>query len=91
MYSDRFSIRVVFLVVVFCASAAVCLKKDEFYCQMSSPCVCVSANNDRIDLNGVNVSLNVTTNVTLNYRPCPDDSLGPSMFAVSIRIEYTNT
>jgi len=71
------------VILVICVTIVVSLKKDEFYCQKASPCVCMSINNDGIDLNGVNVTLNITNNVTLYYQPCPNNDT-PDAVAVSI-------
>lgn len=80
MYSKRSLIHGFFLAI--CVQTMVCLKKDEYYCQMSSPCVCVSVDNNNIDLAGINISLSIGTNLTLNYQPCPDE-LGLKTVAVS--------
>jgi len=72
------------IIFIICINAVVCLKKDEFYCEKSSPCTCVSVNNDYIDLSGMNLTLNIMTNVTLNYQPCPSDEISPNVVAVSI-------
>lgn len=72
------------IVLVICITSIACLKKDEYYCQMSSACTCVNVNNYNIDLNGMNKTMNITTNVTLNYQPCPDDKQNPNLVAVSI-------
>lgn len=83
MYFKHLSVN--FLILAIFITTVVCLKKDQFYCEMSSPCVCVSANNEKIDLGGIKVTLNMTDNVTLNYIPCPNDQLN-STAAVSIQI-----
>lgn len=81
MYFKYFSIHCVFLVM--CVSTVVCLKKDRFFCQQSSPCTCISANNDIINLSGINITLNIATNILLNYKPCPNDEPNPNIAAVS--------
>lgn len=85
MYFTKLLIHTVSLVI--CISTAVCLKKDTFYCEKSSPCVCVTANNDKIDLNGLNVSLTIATNTTLNYQPCPNSNSSADIVSVSIKSE----
>lgn len=82
MYFQKLLIHSIFLLIF--VKAVLCLKKDIFYCEQSSPCVCVSANNDKVDLYGINKVFNVTTNVTLYYQPCPNDELSPNEVAVSI-------
>jgi len=71
-------------IVVISITAVVCLKKDKFYCEKSSPCVCISVNGDKIDLSGMNLTMNITTNVTLNYQPCPSNQSDLNTVAVSI-------
>ncbi|XP_050533874.1 uncharacterized protein LOC126901463 [Daktulosphaira vitifoliae] len=66
------------------------LKKDKFYCEMASPCICVSANNDKVDLSNITVPLNLTNNVTLIYQPCPDEEQNPNIYAVSIENSTSN-
>lgn len=83
MYFKQFFVN--FFIFAIYLTTVVCLKKDKFYCEMSSPCTCVGANNEKIDLGGINVTINMTTNVTLNYLPCPNDQLN-SKIAVSIQI-----
>lgn len=83
MYFKLLSVN--FLILAISLTTVVCLKKDKFYCEMSSPCTCVGANNEKIDLGGINVTMNMTANVTLNYLPCPNDQLSPTI-AVSIQI-----
>lgn len=83
MYFKQLTVN--FLILMISLTTVVCLKKDKFYCEISSPCTCVSANNEKIDLGGIKVSMNMTDNVTLNYVPCPNDQLN-STFAVSIKI-----
>lgn len=82
MYFKQFSIHGIYLIV--CITTVVCLKKDEYYCQMSSACTCVNINNDNIDLTGMNVTFNIVANVTLNYQPCPTEEQNPDLAAVSI-------
>jgi hypothetical protein len=80
MYFNKLLIHGFFLAI--CVTTVVCMKKDEYYCQMSSPCVCVSVDNNNIDLAGINISVSVGTNLTLNYQPCPNE-LNQSTVAVS--------
>jgi len=75
MHSEQLLIRVLFFVI--CATAVVCLKKDGFYCQLSPPCTCITINDDRnINLDGINLTLSITNNQTLNYQPCLDNGSG---------------
>lgn len=80
MYFNKLLIHGFFLALWI--TSVVCLKKDEYYCQMSSPCVCVSVDNNNIDLTGINMSLSIDTNLILNYQPCPDE-LDQNKVAVS--------
>lgn len=80
MYFKEGFIRCVFM--IFFITTVVSLKKDKFYCEMSSPCVCVTANNDKLDLASINNTLSISTNVTLYYQPCPDND-APDLVAVS--------
>lgn len=82
MYFKKLLIHTVVLVI--CISTVVGLKKDIFYCEKASPCVCVSVNNNNIDLNGLNVSLNIAANITLNYQPCPNSNSSADIVSVSI-------
>lgn len=66
-----------------CISSVFCLKKDEYYCEKSSPCICISIQGNNIDLTGVSLTLNLTTDVMLKYQPCPIDETNPNV-AVSI-------
>ncbi|XP_050437197.1 uncharacterized protein LOC126843610 [Adelges cooleyi] len=81
-FSSPFN-RVVWLSCVV-VSAMALKNKDKFYCEMASPCVCVSVDNSRVDLGGINISLNLSTDVTLNYKPCPDDVQNPDTTAIKI-------
>ncbi|XP_022165414.1 uncharacterized protein LOC111030297 [Myzus persicae] len=59
------------LLFVICATAVVCLKKDRFFCELSSSCMCITVNdNSNIDLGGLNLTLTIADNQTLNYQPC---------------------
>jgi len=70
MYSERSVVAHVLFFVV-CATAVVCLKKDQYFCELSSSCTCMTANdNNNIDLGGVNLTLTIADNQTLNYQPC---------------------
>jgi hypothetical protein len=81
MHSQQLLTHVLFFVI--CATAVVCLKKDGFYCQLSPPCTCITINDDRnINLDGINLTLNITNNQTLNYQPCLNNGSG---IIVSIR------
>lgn len=80
MYSKQLLVHGFFLVI--CVTTVVCMKKDEYYCQKASPCVCVSVDNNNIDLAGINISLSIDINSTLYYQPCPDE-LSQNTVAVS--------
>lgn len=66
-----------------CITTVVCLKKDEYYCEKSSPCICISIQGNSIDLTGVNLTYNITTDAMLTYEPCPINETNPNV-AVSI-------
>jgi len=83
MHSQQLLTHVLFFVI--CATAVVCLKKDGFYCQLSPPCTCITINDDRnINLDGINLTLNITNDQTLNYQPCLNNGSG---IIVSIRLD----
>ncbi|VVC34879.1 Mannose-6-phosphate receptor binding domain,Autophagy-related protein 27 [Cinara cedri] len=87
MYFKRLLIYSIFLIIYI--TTVVCLKKDEYYCEKSSPCVCISIQDNNIDLTGVSLTLGLATNVSLNYQPCPVD--GTSSNAIQIVNATSNT
>lgn len=92
MNSERFVTHVLFFVI--CATAVVCLKKDQYFCELSSSCTCMTANdNNNIDLGGVNLTLTIADNQTLNYQPCVSEIVivnGTSNSSIQVA-NYTHT